>query len=830
MKEKISKLIEISQFLNDNEELINLKYLEDSLNDNSYILSIMGQFSAGKSSLINNLFGEKVLPVHKTETTACITFIKYGSEEKVELLYTDGHIETISIDESLKMWQTGEKADLINDVKTINIFIPSDILKNGLIIADTPGINTVIDKHIELTESLITSSDGIIYVLGKQITEADINFIEAIKKYGTPITFVRTFLDQIRKNEENSDATIEKERGLLSEISSGEVFFVSNEPSSDFYSEIFSLQAYVSCKIAENTTKARLESIENRLSHIAKKFESRVIDRSGELDLCIKGEKDEYLQNKIEIEKTLEKLELSLARKKEVLHANVEKAKINANDNLTMQKSKEEKILINKINQALDNSITLGLQEVIGQAIRESCIRMRDGFVEPFDNIIRENKVEFIEEMKQNNDLSVWIPDLPDNMDESSLQVESLIEKRTALLELQSALREELESVNTSNQNLELQVEEIEEERKAIHEALGNIQEQLDSFPPYVARYVMVEGDHTFEKSFKVVGDIVDWATIFIPGPTWAKLGGKILNGASKGAKVLKAVKAADAFADGARILAKVAKGASSGKKVAKTASKFEKGARVVVDTIDVINKGKKAILTNKIEKQVAINENDIDFNPNVISTNPSCDYYLLANEPRPNILDYIGLDYWFAKLGKQFDVPDTKKVDIEYENKYYTAKHEIEREMKLQVRKEFEKRKQQEELKNKEEENILLKEITARKERAAQDQIKELEREIAKEKKLAVSKFIREYYISAVEENLNHMEHYIRTDLLKEIEEKMIMYIDTYDFKIVEDINKKRQELEEIERKFNSSEKEELENEITMCKEYVKFLEAATV
>ncbi len=73
-------------------------------------------------------------------------------------------------------------------------------------------------------------------------------------------------------------------------------------------------------------------------------------------------------------------------------------------------------------------------------------------------------------------------------------------------------------------------------------------------------------------------------------------------------------------------------------------------------------------------------------------------------------------------------------------------------------------------------------------------------------------------------------MEHYIRTDLLKEIEEKMIMYIDTYDFKIVKDINKKRRELEEIERKFNSSEKEELENEITMCKEYVKFLEAATV
>ena len=95
MKEQISKLIEISEFLDDNESVIELKHLSEALEDNSYILSVMGQFSAGKSSLINNIFGKQILPVHKTETTAKITFIRYEQEENVDIFYSDVDVEKI---------------------------------------------------------------------------------------------------------------------------------------------------------------------------------------------------------------------------------------------------------------------------------------------------------------------------------------------------------------------------------------------------------------------------------------------------------------------------------------------------------------------------------------------------------------------------------------------------------------------------------------------------------------------------------------------------------------------------------------------------------------
>lgn len=825
MRETISKLIEISEYLKDNESVIQLKRIEKTLDDDSYLLSIMGEFSSGKSSLINNLFGKQILPVHKTETTARITFIKYGEEESVELVYSDGTSEFVSLEESLDMWQTGKKADLINRIESITISLQSDLLKNGLIIADTPGTNTVIDKHIELTENLIANSDRVLYVLGKQITDTDKRFVNAIQAFGTDVVFVRTFMDQIKSNEENAIDTIEKERSILSSISSEEVFFVSNEKQSEYYNEIFSLQAYLSCTIAENVRKAIMESVENRLLFLIKKQEAKILDRRVELNLILSNDKAEYDQKKTELLSILARLEENLEQKREQVRNKFEKTKISAKGELNFSKNNEEKRLIIKINDTSLDAFTPEYKDELGQLVRESCIRMRDGYVDCFERIIRENKALFIEEMKQNKELSVWIPDIPDSFDESENQINSLKDRMMVLKELKERLQSELVEIDARNQGFENRNEELEEERRAIHESLEEIQSQLDDFPPYVAKYITVEGDHSCENGFKVVGNILDWATIFIPGPTWAKLGGKVLNVGAKGAKAMKAIKAADAFADGARVLAKVAKAAESGEKVAKNAKGFEKGARVFVDAINIANKGKKAILANKLGEQIGINGEEFIRNQEQFPDDYSP---IVPEQPKPTILDYIDLGYWFSKIGKSFDTPDTKIVDTEYEDKFFSAKQSIEKEMRLQARREFEKRKQQEDLKTKEDENRLLKEITVRKERSAQEQIHELEMEIEKEKRAALAKFIRNHYVSVIKDNLDHFEEYILDEVLSEVNEKMDNYISTYDFRIKNDILAKKQEIEELDKKYNSTERELVERESIICKEYSDFLATA--
>lgn len=242
---------------------------------------------------------------------------------------------------------------------------------------------------------------------------------------------------------------------------------------------------------------------------------------------------------------------------------------------------------------------------------------------------------------------------------------------------------------------------------------------------------------------------------------------------------------------------------------------------------IDAANKGKKVLLANKVGEQIGATGKEF-----VVNLYDLPDEYspIVPDGPKPTILDYINLGYWFSKIGQNFDTPDTKIVDTEYENKYFSAKQEIERDMRLQARKEFEKRKQQEELKSKEDENSLLKEITLRKERSAQEQICELEKEIELEKRKALLVLVRNHYINAAKDNLNHYEEYILTDILSEINEKMKNYINTYDFRIKDDIFSKRHELDELENKYNSSEREDVEKESILCKEYSDFLETLLI
>ena len=119
--EKISELIKISEYMNQNEIIETLKNYEYVLEGGRYILSFMGQFSAGKSCLINNLIGRDILPVHITETTALITYIEYSEDECVVLEKTDGTENVISFEESLEIWQNGKINDEISDISVMHI-------------------------------------------------------------------------------------------------------------------------------------------------------------------------------------------------------------------------------------------------------------------------------------------------------------------------------------------------------------------------------------------------------------------------------------------------------------------------------------------------------------------------------------------------------------------------------------------------------------------------------------------------------------------------------------------------------------------------------------
>ena len=103
----IDKCIEIAKDVNAESVLDRAEALKASAEDKTYMLSFMGQFSAGKSRLINCLLKRNILPVHITETTATVTFIRYGESETARLKLINGTVRDIELDDVRELWQSG---------------------------------------------------------------------------------------------------------------------------------------------------------------------------------------------------------------------------------------------------------------------------------------------------------------------------------------------------------------------------------------------------------------------------------------------------------------------------------------------------------------------------------------------------------------------------------------------------------------------------------------------------------------------------------------------------------------------------------------------------
>ncbi len=104
------------------------------LND-FFLLVVVGEFNAGKSALLNELLGSRLLAEGVTPTTAAITVVRYGEHDSEEWL-VDALLERR---------------------------MPSPLLMD-LAVVDTPGTNAIVRRHEELTREFVPRADMILFI------------------------------------------------------------------------------------------------------------------------------------------------------------------------------------------------------------------------------------------------------------------------------------------------------------------------------------------------------------------------------------------------------------------------------------------------------------------------------------------------------------------------------------------------------------------------------------------------------------------------------------------------------------------------------------------
>lgn len=132
-------------------------------------VAVVGDFSSGKSKLINALLGDQLCPVQIKATTSCVTYIQYGETEYFEQENADGRRGKISRAEYVQRVQYGV-GDTSSEKLTFHVRLPSPLLHN-IRLVDTPGFENPNNEKEdrERTERAVLSSDALLVTIDSEM-------------------------------------------------------------------------------------------------------------------------------------------------------------------------------------------------------------------------------------------------------------------------------------------------------------------------------------------------------------------------------------------------------------------------------------------------------------------------------------------------------------------------------------------------------------------------------------------------------------------------------------------------------------------------------------
>lgn len=235
-----------------------LNKLNEAVKNDNFKVQVVGTFKNGKSTFINSMLGEEVMPAYALPCTAIVNEIKWGEEKRAVVHFRNPvpeklpsgmpeaaleHIKKfigkeippleIPYDEIEKyavisLNSGNDEFDFQSPYKKVEVFWPLDILKNGVEIVDSPGLNESLTRT-EVTMDYIANADAVLFVLdATRILSADeMTVIDTtIKKQGfsDPFIVINKF-DAVRKTEREKMREFIREK--LGSYTDKDFFFVS---------------------------------------------------------------------------------------------------------------------------------------------------------------------------------------------------------------------------------------------------------------------------------------------------------------------------------------------------------------------------------------------------------------------------------------------------------------------------------------------------------------------------------------------------------------------------------------------------------------------------
>lgn len=222
-QEKNKRLLDIISQIKKTQAIKGFPYIAESLTDtefelknNEFRITIVGEFSSGKSTFLNAIIGQDILPHGVNETTATVTYIHNVSKadprlDKAIVRFRDETKNDVTLDVSkdksalIDYVTTSENQyNVVRDIVAVDVYVHFADIEDPVVLIDTPGMNGVAKGHRGITLHEIRHSHASICLFHlRGMGKSDLDFIKELKKYQQSFFFVLNAIDDLKTNEES---------------------------------------------------------------------------------------------------------------------------------------------------------------------------------------------------------------------------------------------------------------------------------------------------------------------------------------------------------------------------------------------------------------------------------------------------------------------------------------------------------------------------------------------------------------------------------------------------------------------------------------------------
>ncbi len=343
-----------------------LDILEEKLQNKNLNIVLVGEFNAGKSSLINRYYGIS-LPVNSTPETATIWKIIVGDENKIIVKFKDGSEKTVEKEEEVKNFNQ-------EDISIVEYYLKSDNNK-GLILVDTPGLSSLDDFHRKALEGYIKEADVVLVLadITQGLVNSTISFLNENIENSQKLYLILTKGELLSEHDRKKQIEYIKNKFEFLK----DVLVVSKD-------DISNLNKVLN-EISKEKEKIIKERVEKKLSQICRTT----------LELLKEQIKLKQNASPDDLREEIKKIRNSILE----IENTIRKEKVNFNyklKNIINDFQKDfENILYSKVNwivdalydENLNESIDDRFQKAIQESLNEALSKLEDNFNKELNNI-----------------------------------------------------------------------------------------------------------------------------------------------------------------------------------------------------------------------------------------------------------------------------------------------------------------------------------------------------------------------------------------------------------------------------------------------------------